>query len=102
MGTGSCHITCENKSVEENISAKVGEKNEMAQEKQYYAFISYKREDEKWTKWLQEKLEQYMFPTNLNGRNDLPKHIRPIFRDVTYLKPGVLADGIEMEKYIME
>ena len=25
---------------------------------EYYAFISYKREDEKWAKWLQNKLEK--------------------------------------------
>jgi hypothetical protein len=25
----------------------------------YYAFISYKREDEKWARWLQRKLESY-------------------------------------------
>ena len=25
----------------------------MKQGKEYYAFISYKREDEKWAKWLQ-------------------------------------------------
>lgn len=28
----------------------------MEQPKEYYAFISYKREDEKWAKWLQDKL----------------------------------------------
>lgn len=66
----------------------------MEKGKEYYAFISYKREDEKWAKWLQEKLEHYKFPTNLNGRNDLPKHIRPTFRDVTDLKPGLLAEEI--------
>ena len=27
-----------------------------------YAFISYKREDEKWAKWLQRKLESYKLP----------------------------------------
>lgn len=64
------------------------------QPKEYYAFISYKREDEKWAKWLQHKLEHYRFPTNLNGRTDLPKHIRPTFRDVTDLKPGLLAEEI--------
>lgn len=31
----------------------------------YYAFISYKREDEKWTIWLQKKLESYGFPVAL-------------------------------------
>ena len=30
---------------------------------EYYAFISYKREDEKWAKWLQKKLEGYKLPT---------------------------------------
>ncbi len=66
----------------------------MQEQKEYYAFISYKREDEKWAKWLQDKLEHYRFPTNLNGRSDLPKHIRPTFRDVTDLKPGLLAEEI--------
>lgn len=66
----------------------------MNQQKEYYAFISYKREDEKWAKWLQGKLEHYRFPTNLNGRTDLPKNIRPTFRDVTDLKPGLLAEEI--------
>lgn len=66
----------------------------MEEGKEYYAFISYKREDEKWAKWLQDKLEHYKFPTNLNGRTDLPKSIRPTFRDVTDLKPGLLAEEI--------
>lgn len=66
----------------------------MEEQKEYYAFISYKREDEKWAKWLQDKLEHYKFPTNLNGRTDLPKNIRPTFRDVTDLKPGLLAEEI--------
>ena len=66
----------------------------MEKPKEYYAFISYKREDEKWAKWLQDKLEHYKFPTNLNGRTDLPKNIRPTFRDVTDLKPGLLAEEI--------
>lgn len=30
-----------------------------------YAFISYKREDEKWAEWLQRKLEGYKLPTIL-------------------------------------
>ena len=64
-------------------------------QKHYYAFISYKREDEKWAKWLQHKLEHYRFPTNLNGRTDLPKNIRPTFRDVTDLEPGILSEKID-------
>lgn len=66
----------------------------MEKQKEYYAFISYKREDEKWAKWLQDKLEHYKFPANLNGRSDLPKNIRPTFRDVTDLNPGLLAEEI--------
>lgn len=66
----------------------------MENEKEYFAFISYKREDEKWAKWLQHKLEHYKLPSNLNGRTDLPKEIRPIFRDQSELAAGVLADEI--------
>ena len=67
----------------------------MEQNKEYYAFISYKREDEEWAKWLQNKLEHYKFPTNLNGRTDLPKNIRPTFRDVTDSTPGFLEEVID-------
>ena len=66
----------------------------MNTDKKYYAFISYKREDEKQAAWLQDKLEHYRFPTNLNGRTDLPKSVRPTFRDVTDLAPGLLAEEI--------
>lgn len=62
--------------------------------KKYFAFISYKREDSRWAEWLQKKIEHYRFPSNLNGRTDLPKEIRPTFRDVTDLNPGVLAEEI--------
>lgn len=37
----------------------------MEQPKEYYAFISYKWEDEKWTKWLQHALEYYRLPDHL-------------------------------------
>ena len=66
----------------------------MEQNKEYYAFISYKREDEKWAKWLQHKLEHYKLPSNLNGRTDLPREIRPIFRDTSELNPGNLPQQI--------
>ena len=56
----------------------------------FYAFISYKREDERWARWLQHRLEHYRLPANLNGRTDLPKEIRPIFRDTSELLPGNL------------
>ena len=60
----------------------------------YYAFISYKREDEEWAKWLQHKLEHYKLPSSLNGKEKLPKEIRPIFRDKSELAAGVLAKEI--------
>lgn len=62
----------------------------------YYAFISYKREDEKWAKWLQKKLESYGFPVALRKNHpDLPTKIRPIFRDKSELSGGNLKDEIE-------
>ncbi len=77
----------------------------MDNSKKYYAFISYKREDERWAVWLQDKLEHYKLPSNLNGRTDLPKEIRPIFRDQSELAGGVLADEIqkalESSKYLI-
>ena len=41
----------------------------MEHPKEYYAFISYKREDEKWAKWRQYKLEHYKFPLEGHTRN---------------------------------
>lgn len=66
----------------------------MKQQNEYYAFISYKREDVKWAKWLQHKLEYYRFPTNLSEYTNLPPKIRPVFRDVTDLNPGLLTEEI--------
>ena len=75
------------------------------EQKQYFAFISYKREDEKWASWLQHKLEHYKLPSNLNGRTDLPKYIRPVFKDTSELSAGVLADEIkaalDQSKYLI-
>ena len=65
----------------------------MTQEKEYFAFISYKREDEKWAKWLANELEHYHLPTTLNGK-ELPKNLRPIFRDVDELSAGNLPEQI--------
>ena len=75
------------------------------EEKEYFAFISYKREDEKWAAWLQHKLEHYKLPSNLNGRTDLPKYIRPVFKDTSDLSSGVLSTEIkaalEKSKYLI-
>lgn len=62
---------------------------------EYFAFISYKREDEKWAKWLQHKLEYYKVPISIRRDNpDVPERIRPVFKDTTDLAPGVLAEKI--------
>ena len=77
----------------------------MNTDKKYFAFISYKREDEEWAKWIQHKLEHYKLPTNLNGRTDLPKEIRPVFRDTSELNPGNLQqqlhDALVDSQYII-
>ena len=78
----------------------------MEQTKEYFAFISYKREDEKWAKWLQHKLEHYRLPTNVRkDKPSLPQNIRPVFKDTSELGAGVLADEIhealENSKYLI-
>lgn len=60
----------------------------------YFAFISYKREDEEWATWLHHELENYHLPVSLNGRSDLPAEFRPIFRDIDELKAGNLSEQI--------
>lgn len=68
----------------------------MNEAKKYYAFISYKREDKRQAMWLQHKLEYYKVPLWARKKNiDLPKKIRPIFRDVTDLSGGVLEKAIQ-------
>ena len=62
--------------------------------KEYFAFISYQRKDEEWAKWLAHELEHYRFPVTLNGREDLPKELRPIFRDIDELSAGNLPRQI--------
>ena len=65
----------------------------MAQEKEYYAFISYAREDEKLAKWLAHELENYKLPLTLNGKK-LPPNLRKTFRDVDELSSGNLPEQI--------
>lgn len=74
--------------------------SDLKKEFEYFAFISYKREDEKLAKWLQHELEHYRFPVYLKKNNpSLPQKIRPIFRDVSDLSAGVLADEINEALY---
>ena len=66
--------------------------------KHYKAFISYSTADEKWAKWLQQKLENYKLPSIIRKENAaIPKYIRPIFRDKTDLGGGVLSSQLESE-----
>ena len=41
----------------------------MEQQYTYYAFVSYRSSDEKWAKWLQEKIEGYRLPTTIQHEN---------------------------------
>ena len=63
----------------------------MEQPKEYYAFISYKREDKKEAKRLQHALEYILqaqhkyhcLPNHLRQENpELPEYVRPVFRDM--------------------
>ena len=61
----------------------------------YYAFISYKSEDEEWAEWLQDELQEYSFPEAVRlVRPDLPEQIRPVFRDKVDLTSGSLSEAI--------
>lgn len=63
-----------------------------------YAFISYKREDEKWARWLQNKIEAYKLPALIRREiPGLPERIRPVFRDKTDLGGGILEDELKKE-----
>ncbi len=78
----------------------------MEQQKEYFAFISYQRRDEKWADGLRKKLEHYRLPSSVRKQNpSLPKDIRPIFRDALELAGGVLADEIasalQQSKYLI-
>ena len=70
--------------------------NHMANDQfEYMAFISYSRSDEKWAKWLQYKLEHYILPSSVIVHNpEKPINLRPIFRDKTDLRPGILSERI--------
>lgn len=74
--------------------------------KQYFAFISYKREDERWATWLHHKLEYYKLPISVRKEcPNLPEKIRPIFKDTSELSSGVLAktikEGLDNSKFLI-
>lgn len=70
------------------------------------AFISYKREDEKWAKWLQKKLEHYQLPVEIRKQNvEFAERPRHVFKDTTDLSGGVLEKaikaGLESSKFLI-
>ena len=79
----------------------------MEQQYTYYAFVSYRSSDEKWAKWLQEKIEGYRLPTTIqHENNDLPKsRLRPCFRYHTDIQPNELKtelrNKLELSKYLL-
>lgn len=80
----------------------------MRQQYTNIAFISYKREDEEWAKWLQKKLEHYKLPTEIRKQNpdlEFAKTPRHVFKDTTDLSGGVLAkaikEGLDSSKFLI-
>ena len=70
----------------------------MEAEFEYSAFISYKREDEKWAIWLQNRLEHYAIPAAIRKEVPrLPKRLKPVFRDKTDLGAGGLSVSLHKE-----
>ena len=70
----------------------------MEQGFEYYAFISYKREDEKWAKWLQKRIENYRLPAIIRKSDSiLPIKLRPVFLDQTDIQPGLLKDELSQQ-----
>lgn len=72
------------------------------------AFISYKREDEEWARWLQKKLEHYKLPIEVRRQNpelEFLNHPRHVFKDTTDLSGGVLAkaikEGLDSSKFLV-
>lgn len=64
----------------------------------YYAFISYSHFDERWAIWIQKSLENYKLPSIAqNEAGNLPKNIRPVFRDATDLPTGHLGKNLARE-----
>ena len=43
----------------------------MGMDKEYFAFISYQRQNEEWAVWLREELEHYHLPASFSGSTDV-------------------------------
>ena len=80
-------------------------------QKKYWAFISYSSKDEKWGQWLRKRLEGYPLPkalrgTKLSDGTELPKHLRPVFRDRDELTGSsdlgpALRDALTDSRYLI-
>ena len=80
-------------------------------QKKYWAFISYSAKDEKWGQWLRKRLEGYPLPkalrgTKLSDGTELPKHLRPVFRDRDELTGSsdlgpALRDALTDSRYLI-
>ncbi|WP_300528921.1 toll/interleukin-1 receptor domain-containing protein [Maricaulis sp.] len=64
----------------------------MAGAKHYRAFISYSHSDERWARWIHNRLETYRVPRHLVGqgsrRGPVPRKVGRIFRDRDELSAG--------------
>ena len=79
-----------------DLSCVIGVHLLMDNKYKYQAFISYKREDERWASWLQRGLEHYKMPVAVRmGDDSLPAYVRPVFKDTTDLSGGVLEKAID-------
>ena len=62
----------------------------------FAAFISYKSDDEKWARWLQNELESYRLPSVLCKRNPgLKRRLGKCFRYHTDIQPGKLTEELQ-------
>ena len=68
------------------------------QEYTYFAFISYKRADEKWARWLKRNLSLYRLPAKTHKKYPhVLRRCSPVFLDRTNLTPGPLDSGLSDE-----
>ncbi len=64
----------------------------------YYAFISYKSDDEKWAKWLQNKLEQYKLPVAICKKHtSIVRKLKPCFRYHTDIGIDILKKELHKD-----
>ena len=71
-----------------------------AKETRYWAFISYAHADQKWARWIHNRIERYRVPKSLIGKTNrlgrIPDRLAPIFRDRDDLAAaGNLSETIE-------